>query len=88
MVHMSRMPCCIHSIDFGPPAVTGRTLAACRTLFGLAAENVATTAGLTPYSLSRLERGHRQPAPGEVARLLSSIGQLAERSEPIMPMSI
>ena len=80
MARLSRDSCCLHPNGLDPPVVTGRMLAACRTLFSVPAENVAALAGLTPYSLSRLERCHRLPAPGEVRRLMNAIGTLADKS--------
>lgn len=85
---MSRVypPLCFgHVVGLPPPSVSGRTLAAIRTMFGLAAEDVARCAGLTAYSLSRLERQHRQPRAGEVASLLSAMGQLVEQPEQSQP---
>jgi transcriptional regulator with XRE-family HTH domain len=79
MPNSSRSSCCVHRHFLGPPAYDGRALSACRALFSVSADEVAALAGLSPYSLSRLERGHRMPAPNEVTRLLSAIGQLAER---------
>jgi hypothetical protein len=79
MPNSSRSTCCVHSHFIGPPAFDGRALAATRALFGVTADDVAAEAHLSPYSLSRLERQHRSPAPGEVTKLLASIGQLAER---------
>jgi hypothetical protein len=78
VAHLYHALCCTRPKGLPPPTVTGRTVAAIRTMFGLAAEDVARSAGLTPYSLSRLERCHRLPVAGEVASLMSAIGQLAD----------
>ena len=68
----------MHHHGLSPPLAQGRSIAVVRTLFGISSESLASAASLTPYSLSRLERCHRKPSPGEIPRLVSLIGQLLE----------
>ena len=69
------------SIPHAAPAACswppGRIIAATRALLGQSAERLAAAAGISPYSLSRLERGHRAPISGELGRLLVTLSRLA-----------
>jgi hypothetical protein len=66
-------------MSFAQSMLQGRSIAAVRALFGVTPESLAVASGRSPYSLSRLERSHRSPSPGELTTLLLAIGQLVER---------
>jgi hypothetical protein len=68
---------CPDPVSLSPPSLSGRTIAVIRTILGIPAESLASEAGLSVYSLSRLEREHRRPALGEVSRLVIALGKLA-----------
>jgi hypothetical protein len=62
--------------SFAQPVLQGRSVAAVRALFGLTAEDVAAATGISAFSLSRLENGHRRPSANEIGRLLVAVGGL------------
>ncbi|MFO0702108.1 MAG: helix-turn-helix transcriptional regulator [Nitrospira sp.] len=74
----SQRLCCLHAKNSPPPPLFGKALAATRVLFGVNGEQLSSAAGISTYSLSRLERGHRSASPGELETLLSLVGNLAE----------
>lgn len=64
-----------------PTLHPGRNLALVRLMYGVPAERLAGKAGLTKVQLSRTEWGQRSLEPGELPRLLSIIGALAEAGD-------
>jgi DNA-binding XRE family transcriptional regulator len=58
----------------------GRTVAALRALLGVSAKDLAAASGLSQFSLSRLERGHRTGRPEELAHLFGVLCALPLRS--------
>jgi len=56
----------------------GHAVAVVRALLGVPAASLADAAGVSKFSLSRLERAHRSPAPGELRRLLTVLAELAD----------
>lgn len=77
--------CSVSPKNLGPPSASGRSIAVVRTVFGVSALDLAAAAGMSPYSLSRLERSHRSPVSGEVTTLLTFIGRLAEQGQSLLP---
>lgn len=55
----------------------GRVVAVARELLDQPADELAHAAGISKYSLCRLERGLRGPTRGELPKLLALLGALA-----------
>lgn len=60
---------------------SGRSIAAIRVLLGIPAETLASSAQMSPYSLSRLERDHRCTTVQEMSRLVTILGKLMKSDD-------
>lgn len=61
------------------PFQEGRSLALIRQILGVRADDLARTANLSSFSLSRLENGRRRPGAGEIGRLVHVVGDLVDQ---------